>query len=34
MKRARLLVIDDADFPYLSLFERDGYTMEKWADVK
>jgi hypothetical protein len=32
-KRARLLVIDDQDFPYLPLFERDGYTMEKWSDV-
>jgi len=32
-KRARLLVIDDSDFPYQSLFERDGYTIEKWPDV-
>jgi CheY-like chemotaxis protein len=32
-KRARLLVIDDADFAYQILFERDGYTIEKWADV-
>ncbi|MGA7796510.1 MAG: hypothetical protein WCA19_26075 [Candidatus Acidiferrales bacterium] len=32
-KRARMLVIDDADFPYQSLFERDGYTLEKWPDV-
>lgn len=32
-KRARMLVIDDADFPYQSLFARDGYTLEKWPDV-
>ncbi len=32
-KRARILVIDDSDFVYLSLFERDGYTIEKWDDV-
>lgn len=28
-----MLVIDYADFAYQSLFERDGYTMEKWSDV-
>lgn len=33
VKRARLLVIDDGEFPYLKLFERDGYTIEKWPDV-
>jgi CheY-like chemotaxis protein len=32
-KRARLLVIDDNDFPYQSLFDRDGYTLDKWNDV-
>lgn len=32
-KRARLLVIDDGDFAYLPLFQRDGYTIDKWADV-
>ncbi|MGA2991889.1 MAG: hypothetical protein ABSD88_15550 [Candidatus Korobacteraceae bacterium] len=32
-KRARLLVIDDSEFPYQALFERDGYTLEKWPDV-
>lgn len=32
-KRARLLVIDDSEFPYQALFERDGYTIEKWSDV-
>jgi len=32
-KRARLLVIDDHGFPYQGLFERDGYTIEKWPDV-
>jgi CheY-like chemotaxis protein len=34
VKRARLLVIDDGPFPYLTLFERDGYTMTQWADVE
>jgi CheY-like chemotaxis protein len=33
-KRARLLVIDDEKFNYVQLFERDGYTIEKWDDVK
>jgi CheY-like chemotaxis protein len=33
-KRARLLVIDDKAFPYQELFERDGYTLEKWSDVE
>lgn len=33
-KRSRILVIDDGDFPYLKLFRRDGYTIEKWPDVK
>ena len=32
-KRARLLVVDDSDFPYQSLFGRDGYTLEKWPDI-
>lgn len=32
-KRTRLLVIDDAEFPYQELFKRDGYTIERWADV-
>jgi DNA-binding response OmpR family regulator len=32
-KRARLLVIDDQEFPYLPLFNRDGYNIEKWSDV-
>jgi hypothetical protein len=31
--RARLLVIDDRDFPYLELFERDSYNIKKWNDV-
>lgn len=34
VKRARILVIDDSDFPYLKLFRRDGYTIEKWSTVK
>lgn len=33
VKRSRILVIDDSDFPLLKLFERDGYTIEKWPDV-
>jgi CheY-like chemotaxis protein len=33
-KRSRLLVIDDEDLTYLPLFVRDGYTIEKWDDVK
>jgi DNA-binding response OmpR family regulator len=33
-KRARLLAIDDHDFPYESLFQRDGYNLDKWNDVE
>lgn len=33
-KRARLLVIDDQDFVYKTLFEGDGYIMDKWDDVE
>jgi hypothetical protein len=33
-KRARLLVIDDEDFPYQQLFIRDGYTLEKWDEIR
>lgn len=33
-KRARLLVIDDEEFPYHSLFSRDGYNLDKWHDVQ
>ncbi len=33
-KRARLLVVDDSDFPYQELFKRDGYSLEKWDDVQ
>ncbi len=32
-KRGRLLVIDDAEFAYIELFRRDGYTIEQWHDV-
>lgn len=32
-KRSRILVIDDAEFYYLELFRRDGYTVEQWRDV-
>lgn len=31
--RARILVIDDEDFPYGALFRRDGYNLTKWHDV-
>ncbi len=33
-KRSRLLVIDDSEFPYQVLFERDGYNIDKWSDVE
>jgi DNA-binding response OmpR family regulator len=33
-KRARLLVIDDQDFPYGVLFHRDGYNLDTWHDVE
>ncbi len=33
-KRARILVIDNDDFPYKKLFERDDYSIDKWDDVK
>jgi len=29
-----ILVIDDLDFPYQKLFRRDGYNIERWADVE
>jgi CheY-like chemotaxis protein len=32
-KRSRILVIDDSDFAYRTLFENEGYTIEKWDDV-
>ena len=33
-KRARIVVVDDAEFPYLPLFLKDGYTVEKWDDIQ
>jgi CheY-like chemotaxis protein len=33
VRRARVLVIDDSDFAYMPLFERDGYTIQQWNDV-
>jgi CheY-like chemotaxis protein len=27
-------VIDDAEFPYISLFRRDGYAIDKWNDIQ
>jgi CheY-like chemotaxis protein len=34
VKRARLLVIDDHEFPYLAPFRDNGYQVEKWDDVE
>lgn len=33
-KKARILVVDDQEFPFQSLFERDGYHFERWADIR
>lgn len=33
-KHARVLVIDDMDFPAQVQFERDGYHFERWPEVK
>lgn len=33
-KKARLLVVDDQDFPYEPLFKKDGYAIDKWDDVE
>jgi CheY-like chemotaxis protein len=33
VRRARILVIDDGAFPYKTLFERDGYTIQQWGEV-
>jgi len=30
-KRCRILIIDDKEFEYQTLFERDGYTITKWT---
>jgi len=32
-KRARLVVVDDGEFPYGQLFRRDDYQLDKWNDV-
>lgn len=32
-RRARVLVVDDAGFPYKKLFERDGYNIDSWRDI-
>jgi CheY-like chemotaxis protein len=34
VRRSRIVVIDDSEFPYLKLFRRDGYNMDKWNDVR
>lgn len=33
-KRSRILVIDDSEFPYLPLFKKDEYQIEKWDDIE
>lgn len=33
-KRARILVIDDQEWPAQAMFERDGYHIERWAEIK
>jgi DNA-binding response OmpR family regulator len=33
-KRARLLVVDDNEFPYKELFDRDEYNIDKWDDIE
>jgi CheY-like chemotaxis protein len=33
VQRSRILVIDDQEFLYKPLFERDGYTIQQWPDV-
>jgi len=32
-KRARILVIDDDDFAYVSLFQQENYVIDKWDDI-
>ena len=34
VKRARILVIDDQEFPHIVLFKKDGYTIQQWKDVE
>jgi len=33
VRRARILVVDDQDFPYSVLFKSEGYNVTKWKDV-
>ena len=33
VRRSRVLVIDDGDFPYLRLFKRDNYNIDQWLEV-
>lgn len=33
-KKSRILVIDDQDFPFLGLFQRDNYHIERWAEIE
>jgi len=32
-RRSKILIIDDEEFTYLGLFQRSGYTIEKWNDI-
>lgn len=34
VRRARILVIDDGDFPYRDLFKKAGFSIEKWSEVQ
>lgn len=33
-KRSRILVLDDQEFPFLDLFTRDTYSIERWPEVE
>lgn len=33
-KQAKILVIDDQEPPMLTLFKRDGYHIERWAEIE
>ena len=33
-KRARILVIDDDEFAYVALFQKEHYSIDKWDDVQ
>ena len=33
-KQAKILVIDDQDWPAMAMFDRDGYHIERWPEIK